>query len=120
VTHGLFSVGSLTIVMENKTGSQAGNFMIDFTAWLAPFDLGIMQHVTFHVKPSFDFTEYMETGMTILRKSGEHNIWWRVNKRFVNLIRKQLLIWRSLDDDKKAFFAALMTSHINTKDHSLV
>jgi hypothetical protein len=107
VSHGIFSVGRLNIKDIHK---------IKFTAWLAPFDLGVMQQVTFNVKKSAYFKNYMEISMIIVRESGEHNTWWRVNKRFVNLIRKQLLIWRSMDDIEKQTFASLTKTIADKKD----
>ena len=110
VSHGIFSVGRLKMEAGHK---------INFTAWLAPFDLGVMQQVIFNVKESSYFKNYMEIDMTILREAGEHNTWWRVNKRFVNLIRKQLLIWRSMDDTEKQTFEDLMQSIADKKDISI-
>ena len=125
VSHGLFSVGRLALSAEKKDGDSesktikdemASDYKIEFTAWLAPFDLGIMQQVDFNVSVSPGFKGYKEIGMTIVRKSGEHNTWWRVNKRFVNLIRKQLLIWRSMDAAEKQAHAASVESHITAED----
>jgi len=110
VSHGIFSVGRLKMDTRHT---------INFTAWLAPFDLGIMQQVTFNIKKSSYFKNYMEIDMTIAREAGEHNTWWRVNKRFVNLIRKQLLIWRSMDDSEKQTYQRLMQSIADKKDTSI-
>ncbi len=110
VSHGIFSVGRLNMKDKHK---------IKFTAWLAPFDLGVMQQVTFNVKKSSYFKNYMEISMIIIRESGEHNTWWRVNKRFVNLIRKQLLIWRSMDDIEKQTFTSLIKAIADKKDMSI-
>ncbi len=126
VSHGIFSVGKLlvekdtqkdkTIKTANDIKIDRSDFKIKFTAWLAPFDLGVMQDVQFNVAPSSHYKNYMEIGMTIVRNSGEHNTWWRVNKRFVNLIRKQLLIWRSMDDVEKKSHQILMETQLKTKD----
>ncbi|MCP4671802.1 MAG: ABC transporter permease, partial [Desulfobacula sp.] len=136
VSHGIFSVGRLKMDAQHN---------IKFTAWLAPFDLGVMQQVTFNVKKSPLFNNFnkkdtltapsksvvkdspsqaargsfMEIDMTIVRQAGEHNTWWRVNKRFVNLIRKQLLIWRSMDDTEKQTFQNLMKSIEDKKGISI-
>ncbi len=98
VSHGIFSIAELEMTGENK-------LHVEFTAWLAPFDLGIMQDVILQAIPSKTQEGFLELKMEIVRKSGEHLTWWRVNKRFVNLIRKQLLVWRSLSNDEKAYFA---------------
>jgi len=124
VSHGIFSVGRLQIKtaadngnakVENFGPISGSDFQLAFTAWLAPFDLGVMQQVSFNVKFSPLFKDYMEIGMSIVRKSGEHNTWWRVNNRFVNLIRKELLIWRSMDDIEKESYKKMMKSLINKK-----
>jgi len=123
VSHGIFSVGDLHAEpIEENTKNNPGtrsDFTIGFTAWLAPFDLGVMQQVEFKIKPSDIFDHYMDIQMVIKRSSGEQNTWWRVNKRFVNLIRKQLLIWRSMEDGHKERSTALMTSILNTKGQIL-
>ncbi len=125
VSHGIFSVGRLQVktAPKNKQATMTDprqvtgtDFQLNFTAWLAPFDLGVMQHVSFNVNVSPHFKDYMEIGMTIVRKSGEHNTWWRVNKRFVNLIRKKLLIWRSMDSVEKESHKRLMESLINGEE----
>jgi hypothetical protein len=111
ISHGIFSVGSLHAEPgSNKAPGDSCEFQIGFTAWLAPFDLGVMQHVAFTIKPSDTFDRYLDIKMTIHRRAGEQNTWWRVNKRFVNLIRKQLLIWRSLEDAQKNQSAQFMAS----------
>ena len=108
VSHGIFSVGRLSLEQSTSKGDHCGpDAQINFTAWLAPFDLGIMQNVKFKMNPSPDFKDYMEIEMTITRKSGEDNTWWRINKRFVNLVRKQLLIWRSMDDTEKETYTSM-------------
>ncbi|MCF6247771.1 MAG: M28 family peptidase [Desulfobacula sp.] len=128
VSHGIFSVGRLQIKTAQKHSAvypknnklrNGSDFKITFTAWLAPFDLGVMQDVSFNVKYSSRFKDYMEIDMKIFRQSGENNTWWRVNKRFANLIRKQLLIWRSMDDLEKETHAAMMKSLIKTKGLSI-
>jgi hypothetical protein len=125
VSHGIFSVGRLQVetaqtkeptAMTDHGGVNGTDFQINFTAWLSPFDLGVMQHVSFNVTVSPHFKGYMEIGMTIVRKSGEHNTWWRVNKRFVNLIRKRLLIWRSMDSVEQDTHKLLMESLISGEE----
>jgi len=98
VSHGIFSVGRLVFGTGPENAEEKG---IRFTAWLAPFDLGVMQDVEFQVTSSDRFKGYLNIRMVITRKSGEQNTWWRINKRFVNLIRKQLLIWRALSPREK-------------------
>ncbi len=114
VSHGIFSVGRLEVVQK-----KSQDFNIQFTAWLAPFDLGVMQDVQFNVSTSPHFQTYMDIEMRIERNSGEHNTWWRVNKRFVNLIRKQLLIWRSLDAPEKEKYKTMMKTQLEIEGNSI-
>ena len=65
--------------------------------WLAPFDFGIMQRVDIQFCPARDNHVYLEIKISILRESGEEGQWRRINKRFIHELRKQLLIWRSMD-----------------------
>ena len=75
-------------------------YSIDIDAWLAPFDLGVSQHVLFRAIPTGDHNVY-GIELTIHRLSGEDASWRRVNQRFMNAIRKQFLIWRTVSPEAK-------------------
>ena len=75
-------------------------FLIDMNIWLAPFDLGVSQHVTVRAMPEDEHNIY-SVGLGIKRLSGEDASWRRVNQRFMNVIRKQFLIWRTIDAEAK-------------------
>ena len=75
-------------------------YLIDVNVWLAPFDLGVSQRVQFRAVPTGDHNIYrIEVGID--RLSGEHASWKRVNQRFMNVIRKQFLIWRTVTPEAK-------------------
>ena len=69
-------------------------------AWLAPFDLGVSQDVILETIPT-DMEEVYELKLTINRESGDISNWKRVNRRFLNTLRKQFLIWRTLKADER-------------------
>ncbi|MEJ2286625.1 MAG: hypothetical protein P8X85_23880, partial [Desulfobacterales bacterium] len=69
--------------------------------WLAPFDFGIMQYVEIQFKHAATEPGFLEISIRLNRESGEANAWYRINKAFLHEIRKQLLIWRSFDDQIK-------------------
>jgi hypothetical protein len=73
--------------------------------WLAPFDFGIMQHVEIFFSPSDENSGFLEIKVAIHRKAGEVNSWRRLNKPFLHDLRKQLLIWRSLDGSSQNHYA---------------
>jgi hypothetical protein len=76
---------------------QESNDMLGFEAdvALAPFDLGVNQKFAMLSQPS-DIEGIDEVRILICRTSGTSGDWQRSNRLFVNDLRKQLLIWRSL------------------------
>jgi hypothetical protein len=57
-----------------------------------------MQQVEVRFCPADDENGFLEIQIRLKRESGEINAWRRINKAFLHELRKQLLIWRSLDD----------------------
>ena len=74
---------------------QGEGYTIDMDIWLAPFDLGVSQHLLFRAFPIGEHNVYA-IELYIQRLSGERASWKRANQRFVNVIRKQFLIWRTV------------------------
>ncbi|MGC8842587.1 MAG: hypothetical protein ACP5QS_01485, partial [bacterium] len=70
-------------------------YQIDFMSWLAPFDLGVSQKVSMIIEPT-TIKDVYDIKMVIKRESGDVANWKRVNRRFLNTIRKQFLIWRTI------------------------
>lgn len=83
---------------------------LDMDVWLAPFDFGIMQRVEIQFKPSVKDPGFLEINANIHRKAGEANAWKRINKAFLHDLRKQLLVWRSLDASIKNHYAKRIAS----------
>jgi hypothetical protein len=79
---------------------QQDNDMLGFraTVALAPFDLGITQDFVLLSQPS-EIEGIDEVRILIHRRSGAQGDWRRGNRVFINDLRKQLLIWRSLPED---------------------
>jgi hypothetical protein len=78
--------------------------------WLAPFDFGIKQQVEVQFCPAEEEPGFLEIKIILKRLAGEANVWQRTNKVFLHAIRRQLLMWRSLDDALHAHYDQLMTS----------
>ncbi len=101
VSHGLFSTGRIRFVWRPPTPEaleqDGAGFELTSRVWLAPFDFGIMQQVTIAFRPAPEETGFYEIHVDLIREAGEVNAWGRINKAFVNDLRKQLLIWRSMD-----------------------
>jgi hypothetical protein len=81
------------------------------TVWLAPFDFGIKQGVTLYFVPSEDTPGYMEIDVELSRLAGEAGMWKRLNKGFVNDLRKQLLVWRSLEESVRTAYEDKVFAH---------
>ncbi len=107
VSHGLFSTGEIAFQRDSDglrdteeampEGAPRACFRLTSRVWLAPFDFGIMQAVEILFLPAEDDAEFLEIRVRLTRQAGEVNAWGRINKSFVNDLRKQLLIWRSMD-----------------------
>jgi hypothetical protein len=121
VSHGRFSTSNVHLDFTCETAPRLGDTTDDCPqeacelpdclhlttqVWLAPFDFGIMQRVEFKFRPSPDQPGFLEIHVRLIRESGESHIWHRINKGFLHDVRRQLLIWRSLDDDAKALYEA--------------
>ena len=80
-------------------------YRIDMRTWLAPYDLGIGQEVSMEAVPSDEHRIY-RIAMSIRRVSGDAASWQRINRRFLNVLRKRFLVWRTLAPEIKQEYAA--------------
>ena len=133
ISHGVFSAGDLNFRLgpckvppekqhvataadvsnEQTAGEvhQEEDFLqISVTVWLAPFDFGIMQKTLMAFCLSPGDPGSLEIRVRMERLAGEANAWRRINKEFLLRLRKQLLVWRSLDLDEKARYENLMAA----------
>jgi len=123
VSHGLFSIGDisfsevcptpngLTLITSQCQGAGCCKnpcIVLHAHVWLAPFDFGIMQEAQIRFCHSPEEAGFLEIQLLLKRKSGESNTWRRINKSFLHDIRKQLLIWRSLDRFSQKQFENLL------------
>jgi hypothetical protein len=76
--------------------------------WLAPFDFGIKQQVEMQFCPSGEEPGFLEIKILLKRLAGEANVWRRTNKAFIHALRRQLLMWRSLDETSHAHYGELL------------
>ena len=118
VSHGLFSTGPVELVSSccnidemramvknSENPKEMHCTYLRSKVWLAPFDFGIMQWVDIQFCPVDGDTKYLEIKVTLERRSGEEQLWQRINISFLHALRKQLLVWRSIDDASHAHFA---------------
>ncbi|MFT5087510.1 MAG: hypothetical protein ACI8PG_001870 [Planctomycetota bacterium] len=77
---------------ENPLGIT---YAIAMKAWLSPYDLGISQEVVLHAIPTGEHNIY-KIEIHIHRVSGDVVSWQRMNRNFLNVLRKRFLVWRTL------------------------
>jgi len=80
-------------------------YQLAMRVWLAPYDLGVSQDVELRAVPTGDFGVYL-IRLHIKRLSGQSNTWVRINRGFLDEIRKQFLLWRTLAPDMKSEYQA--------------
>lgn len=80
---------------DREGESPPSALRLSFSAWLAPYDLGVYQKVAVTTEPA-DEEGFDIATVAINRESGELAAWRRNNLTFLNQIRKQLLIWRAI------------------------
>jgi hypothetical protein len=89
-----------TTLRPSAEGGEKG-YELRMRTWLAPYDLGVSQDVLMRAVPTGDFGVY-SIHLRIGRLSGQAATWTRINRGFLNEIRKQFLLWRTLAPAAKA------------------
>jgi len=86
---------------REKRPSGGEEYAIEMMVWLAPYDLGVSQKITLATVPAEEKEEkdLYRIFLQVHRESGEIASWKRVNRRFLNLLRKQFLLWRTFNVD---------------------
>lgn len=88
--------------LEPAQYEHGPGFKLSQMVWLAPFDLGVSQETILNTEPLQETPGVYRIRLHLLRKSGDIISWKRTNTRFVNHLRKQLLLWRTLTPDKRS------------------
>ena len=89
--------------MEEAEFEHGRGYRLSLMAWLAPFDLGVSQRVELLTMPS-TMEDVYDIDLVLYRESGDVSSWKRVNRRFLNTLRKQFLIWRTLSEEERASY----------------
>lgn len=101
--HADYSLGQFSTdkVMLSSYNTEYGEgYRLEGMVWLAPYDLGVSEYFILETQPTKDiFANTIH--ITIRRESGDEASWMRVTRNFLNLIRKQFLMWRVLRAELK-------------------
>ncbi|MBI1923231.1 ABC transporter permease, partial [Candidatus Poribacteria bacterium] len=91
--------------VASAEGRSEEAYSIGMMVWLAPYDLGVSQSIQLMTSQvGGEEEELYKITLDVHRESGEIASWKRVNRRFLNLIRKQLLIWRTFSAEVRGEF----------------
>ncbi len=128
VSHGPFSTGEVELVTlptdndPNKLRiilkEEKECMHLRSKVWLAPFDFGIMQNIDIKICPATEGEDFLEIQATMTRLSGEATLWRRMNKPFLHALRKQLLVWRSLDKEGHRQFSKILKDEYSSLSHA--
>lgn len=121
VSHGLFSAGDIQARFVRPRAADPDApppplLRLNARVWLAPFDFGIVQQVEMGFLPVPVEPRFLELHVRLVRDAGEVGAWGRVNKAFVNNLRKQMLVWRSLDDTTRGYYASFLETTVEGAD----
>ncbi len=104
--HSDYSLGQFSTA-ESGLGrhkeQEKEGYALHSTVWLAPYDLGVSVDFGIIAHPTEDAAVF---AMDVYsdRKSGDVPSWLRATRNFLNIIRKQFLIWRTFDDETRNQF----------------
>jgi cell division protein FtsX len=127
VSHGIFTTDNISLEfycplsplsrLGGPVHCEKDCIQVNTRVWLAPFDFGVKQFVQIVFCPSTEYPDnYLEIRVTLQREAGEANYWRRINKAFLNDLRKQLLIWRSLDNEAQAHYAKMLATEQSSEE----
>ena len=94
-----------------STGAGGLQYRLSLEAWLAPYDLGIAQRVVMEAIPTGEHNIY-RIAMHLRRRSGDTASWKRINRGFLNVLRKRFLVWRTIPDEDRERYADRATKMI--------
>ena len=72
--------------------------------WLAPFDQGVVQQTVLVIAPGSD-PHYCDIDVQLDLEAGDLATWHRVVRTFIDDVRKQFLVWRTLNGDDRRHYA---------------
>jgi hypothetical protein len=98
-----FNCRDIELSVIDEPDEQA--LRVDAVMWLSPYDLDVAQKFALKVVPTE--SEGVFTVVILLhRTSGTEDAWLRTNYGFLDLVRRQFLLWRNLDNDSRSDYIA--------------
>jgi len=100
--HSKERIGLFTLIEPPKYTEDEDKRILSFRMHVAPFDQGIYQKLNIMcMRLRKDLYQF---GVLIEREMGVEQIWTTTNRRLMDNIRKQFLVWRSLNPKEKEVY----------------
>jgi hypothetical protein len=106
--HADYSLGHFStadIGLTTDTWEYGEGYSLGVMVWLAPYDLGVSERLALETVPTED-EEVFQIRAVIRRESGDEASWIRVTRNFINMLRKQYLLWRTFPAGQKGEYGA--------------
>ena len=88
------------VKLDARMVKDEPEYILSMRCWLAPYDLGISQDVILMAIPTGEFNIY-KIELHLIRLSGDVASWKRINRGFLNMLRKRFLVWRTVPSGEK-------------------
>ena len=96
-----------------------GRFTLRAMVWLQPFDQGVSQTFALRTEPS-DIEGIDEVHVEMRRQSGSPAIWRRSSKVFINDLRNQFILWRTIPDDAAEHYHEMTAERFGLEEEESV
>lgn len=85
--------------------ARGESLAVSCVMWLQPYDLDVAQEFAMEIRPS-EMAGVFSVTLLLHRTSGTEEAWLRTNYGFLDLVRRQFLIWRNLDPSTRQRYIA--------------
>ena len=106
----VFRLLDLNYEERAEPGKHLKEFLMDVA--VAPYETGVRQEVKFSDIKDLSSNQHLSE-ITITRKAGGYSNWKTQNLAFIDLFRKQVLVWRSLSAEEREAYSKVK-SEMNT------
>ncbi len=103
------SIGAGAYVEALRVGLEGVTATLQARVWLAPFDQGVVQDATVRLTPG-EVPQYYEITVVLEVLAGDLDTWRRVSRTFLDDLRKQFLVWRTLSPEAREAYAGELLS----------
>ncbi|MFP4053192.1 MAG: FtsX-like permease family protein, partial [Phycisphaerae bacterium] len=93
------------IALDVIDSDEEQALVISARMWLSPYDLDVAQDFLMKVVPT-ESEGVFSVVIQLHRTSGTEDAWLRTNYGFMDLVRRQFLLWRNLNNDARTDYIA--------------